>query len=86
MPARTAAWAECTKPCSRLLAPRFAARGGHSDTLLVSGGIMSEDPKRELPDAERSTPSEELQAELEPLPENEQDHWDDSDMQNTHGG
>jgi hypothetical protein len=47
---------------------------------------MSEDPKRELPDAERSTPSEELQAELEPLPENEQDHWDDSDMQNTHGG
>jgi hypothetical protein len=47
---------------------------------------MGEDPKRELPDAERPTPSEELQAELEALPENEQDHWDDSDMQNTHGG
>jgi hypothetical protein len=47
---------------------------------------MSKDPSRELPDAEQPTPSEELQAELEPLPENEQDHWDDSDIQNTHGG
>jgi hypothetical protein len=47
---------------------------------------MSEDPKRELPDAERPTPSEEPQAGLEPLTENEQDYWDDSDMQNTHEG
>ena len=41
---------------------------------------MSEDSKRELPDAERPTPSEELQAELEPLPEKDQDYWGDSDM------
>ena len=66
--------------------PEEIARSFPSDTLLVCGGIMSEDPKRELPDAERPTPSEELQAELEPLTENEQDYWDDSDMQNTHEG
>lgn len=47
---------------------------------------MSEGPKRELPDIERPTHSQELQGELEPLPENDGNSWPDWDMQNTHGG
>ncbi len=47
---------------------------------------MSEDPERELSDGNRPTPSQELQAELEPPVENEKDSWGDSDMRNTHGG
>ncbi len=47
---------------------------------------MSEDPRQELPDTERPAPSQELQAELGPLLENDEDSWPDSDMQNTHSG